>query len=70
MCDSNVGCEKMSREEDIIVDHKRNLVYRVKNVMGGMLIIERVIPSSHALTNLDFAEDSFDGSTPGLVSLS
>ncbi len=60
----------MSRKGDIIIDSKRNLVYRVKDVMGALLIIERVLPSSHALTTLDFAEDSFDGSTPALVSLS
>ncbi len=60
----------MSRKGDIIIDQKRSLVYRVKDVMGALLMIERVLPSSNALTTLDFAEDSFDESTPGLISLS
>lgn len=59
----------MRRKGDVIIDPKRNLVYRVKDVIGAMLLIERVVPSSHALTTLDFVEDSSDGSAQGLVSL-
>ena len=59
----------MRRKGDIIIDPKRNLVYRVKDMIGAMVIIERVLPSSHVLTTLDFAEDSLDGRTPGLISL-
>ncbi len=58
----------MRARGDIIIDRKRKLVYRVKDVRGAMLIIERVLPSSHALTSLDILEP-FDRRTLGLISL-
>ncbi len=46
----------MRTKGEVIIDHKRGLVYRVKEVRGRMLIIERVRPSPHVLTNLDFLD--------------
>lgn len=59
----------MRTEGNIIIDHKRNLVYRVKGVRGATIIIERVFPPSNVLATLDFFEYSFDGNTPALISL-
>ncbi len=59
----------MRKKGDIIIDPKRNLVYRVKEVRGKMLVIERVLPPSNSLTDLDLLENSFGRSMPGLISL-
>ncbi len=59
----------MRKKGDIVIDPKRNLLYRVKEVRGKTLIIERVLPPSNALTDLDFLENSFGRSMPGLISL-
>lgn len=59
----------MRKKGEIIIDPKGNLVYQVKEVRGKILVIERVVPPSNALTDLDFLENSFGRSMPGLVSL-
>ncbi len=60
---------EMKKKGELMIDHKRRLVYRVKDVKGAMVVIERVLPSSHILTNLDFLEPCFDENRPCLISL-
>ncbi len=43
----------MKQKGEIIIDRKRNFVYRVKDIKDDMILIERVLPSSHLLTELE-----------------
>ncbi len=59
----------MNSKGEIILDRKRNAVYKVKDIKGTLVIIERVIPSPHELTELDLLESSLDGNASGVSSL-
>jgi len=46
----------MSKKGDIIIDEKSGLVYTVKDVQDSTVVIERIIPPSHILSELELAQ--------------